>query len=258
VSGRRHSPAHGRSLGIQVVRPSPRQMDRRTLIAACIVLGILALPAVPASAQIALITDSSGRRLFINDNPPMVIRPVATKGHSIYLPAGSSVTGRLRPSLNVDQDGVDRIVKEAAEKHHVDPALIRAVIEAESGWNASAVSRRGAAGLMQLHPATAQRLGVHDVFNPQQNVDAGARYLRTLLERYNGNLDLALAAYNAGEGAVDRHGGIPPFRETRNYVQKVQNAYFRSGSGRMDSAWGAYRTIRKETDAQGRTVFTND
>jgi soluble lytic murein transglycosylase-like protein len=232
-------------------------MDRRTFITACIVLGILALSAVPASAQIALVTDSSGRRLFINANPPMV-KPVAAKGRAIYLPAGSTTMGRLRPALHVDQDGVDRIVKEAAEKHRVDPALIRAVIQAESGWNNSAVSRRGAAGLMQLHPATAQRLGVQDVFNPQQNVDAGARYLGTLLERYNGNLDLALAAYNAGEGAVDRHGGIPPFRETRNYVQKVQNAYFRPGSGRLDSAWGSSRAIRKQTDAQGRTVFTND
>lgn len=242
----------------QIVSPSPRQMDRRTLITAGILLGVLAFLVAPAGAQIALVTDTSGRRLFINDNPPMVVKPVLKGRATIFLPSESSLMGHSRPALNLHQDGVDRIVKEAAEKHHVDPALIRAVIEAESGWNASAVSRRGAGGLMQLHPATAQRLGVQDVFNPRQNVDAGARHLRTLLERYNGNLDFALAAYNAGEGAVDRHGGIPPFRETRNYVQKVQNAYFRPGSGRFDTAWGAYRTIRKETDAQGHTIFTND
>ncbi|HYA96490.1 MAG TPA: lytic transglycosylase domain-containing protein [Methylomirabilota bacterium] len=234
-------------------------MNKRIAAAACIVLGALALFAATASAQIATVTDNAGRKLFINDNPPVLVKPVVAKARTgIYLPADASLSGRLRPAVHADPDSVDRIVMEAAEKHHVDPALIRAVIETESGWNVGAVSRRGAAGLMQLHPATAQRLGVHDIFNPQQNIDAGARYLRALLERYNGNLDLALAAYNAGEGAVDRHGGIPPFRETRNYVQKVQNAYLRPGSGRLDSPWGAVRAIRKETDSQGRTVFTND
>lgn len=110
---------------------------------------------------------------------------------------------------------------------------------------------------MQLLPVTARRFGVNDVFNPRQNVEAGVRYLKTLLDRYNGDLDLALAAYNAGEGAVARHGGVPPFRETRDYVQKVQNEYFRPGSGRLANPWNGSRAIRKETDAQGRTVFTN-
>ncbi len=111
---------------------------------------------------------------------------------------------------------------------------------------------------MQLIPTTAVRFGVNDAFSPQQNVDAGVRYLKTLLERYNGNLDLALAAYNAGEGAVDRAHGIPAFRETRDYVQKVQNAYFRPGSGRMEGLWVNSRAIRKDTDTSGRTIFTND
>ena len=111
---------------------------------------------------------------------------------------------------------------------------------------------------MQLIPTTAQRFGAHDVFNPKQNVDAGVRYLKTLLERYNGNLDLALAAYNAGEGAVDRAGGIPHYRETRNYVQKVQNAYFRPGSGRLPDAFINPRAIRREPDTSGRIIFTND
>src|SRR5258708_29605815 len=98
---------------------------------------------------------------------------------------------------------------------------------------------------MQVIPRTAQRFGANDVFNPKQNVDAGAHYLKTLLERYNGNLDLALAAYNAGEGAVDRAHGVPAFRETRNYVQKVQNAYFRPGSGRLGDGWRNPRAIHK-------------
>ena len=136
-----------------------------------------------------------------------------------------------RPAMSIDRDGVDQLVQEAAERHRVDPALVRAVIETESNWNPGAYSRKGAIGLMQLIPTTAQRFGASDAFNPKQNVDAGVRYLKTLLERYNGNLDLALAAYNAGEGAVDRAHGIPAYRETRNYVQKVQNAYYRPGSG---------------------------
>jgi soluble lytic murein transglycosylase-like protein len=234
-------------------------MAKRTLIAATIALEMLVLCVPSTRAQIAVVTNESGRRLFINDNPPMLIRKTSAKARAtIYLPAESSFAGRSRPAVNLDRDGTERIVREAAERHRVDPALIRAVIQTESGGNPAAVSRKGAAGLMQLHPATAQRFGVRDVFNPQQNVDAGAHYLKMLLERYNGNLDLALAAYNAGEGAVDRHGGIPPFRETRNYVLKVQNAYFRPGSGHLDSAWGSSHPIRRETDAQGRIIFTND
>jgi soluble lytic murein transglycosylase-like protein len=140
----------------------------------------------------------------------------------------------------------------------VDPALVRAVIETESNWNPRAVSRKGAGGLMQLIPTTAQRYGANDLFNPEQNIDAGVRHLKSLLQRYNGNLDLALAAYNAGEGAVDRAGGIPHYRETKNYVQKVQNAYFRPGSGRLADAFINTRAIRRDVNASGRIIFSND
>jgi len=132
------------------------------------------------------------------------------------------------------------------------------VIETESNWNPRAHSRKGAGGLMQLIPTTAQRYGARDLFNPEQNIDAGVRHLKMLLQRYNGNLDLALAAYNAGEGTVDRFGGVPPIRETRNYVQKVQNAYFRPGSGRMTDLFANPRAIRKDVTDSGRVIFTND
>ena len=153
---------------------------------------------------------------------------------------------------------MEKLVSDAAERHQVDPALVRAVIETESNWNPAAVSRKGALGLMQLIPTTAQRFGANNALSPKQNVDAGVKYLKTLLERYNGNLDLALAAYNAGEGAVDRAHGVPAFRETRNYVQKVQDAYFRPGSGRLDSAYTRPNQIHKSVDSNDRIIFTND
>src|SRR5256886_6776595 len=157
--------------------------------------------------------------------------------------------------MNVDRDGVEKLIHEAAERHRMDPALVRAVIETESNWNPKAYSHKGAGGLMQLIPTTAQRYGAYDVFDPQQNIDAGVKYLRTLLERYHGNLDLALAAYNAGEGAVDRAGGVPSFRETRDYVQKVQNAYFRRGSGRLFFFYVNAHPIHLHFSPTGRFTF---
>lgn len=224
-------------------------------------ISLLILALVPACTQAQIMPEiqRDGRKIFVNAEPPAKLKlqkfgePI-----TIYLPAESSLTGQSRPAVSLDRDGAEKIIREAADRHNVDPALIRAVIETESHWNPSAISRRGAAGLMQLIPGTAERYGVKDVFNPKQNVDAGARHLRVLLDRYSGNLDLALAAYNAGEGAVDRHRGVPPFRETRDYVLKVTNAYFRPGSGHLGNWWTASRPIYKETDERGRIVFTNE
>lgn len=118
------------------------------------------------------------------------------------------------------------LVTEAARRHEVDAALLHAVIRAESAYNPKAVSRKGAAGLMQLMPATAQRLGVDDVYDPAQNIHGGARYLKELLLRFRNNLPLTLAAYNAGENAVARYNNrIPPFSETRSYVSRVLDFY---------------------------------
>jgi soluble lytic murein transglycosylase-like protein len=112
-------------------------------------------------------------------------------------------------------------VRAAAAEFGVDEAVVRAIIHAESAFRPNAVSHAGAQGLMQLIPATASRFGVSDVFDPNQNIRGGVQYLAWLLKRYEGNLTLAAAGYNAGEGAVDRHGGVPPYAETQRYVQRV-------------------------------------
>ena len=113
------------------------------------------------------------------------------------------------------------LIGAAASRHGVDPALLTAMAQAESSFDPRAVSPKGAAGLLQLMPATAERFGVTDLFDAPQNVEGAARYLRWLLERFEGSTELALAGYNAGEGTVDRYRGIPPYRETREYVSRV-------------------------------------
>ena len=119
------------------------------------------------------------------------------------------------------------VMADAAREHRVDPRLLAAVAARESAFNARAVSSVGACGLMQLMPQTARFLGVSNVFDPRENVFGGARYLRTLLDTFNGDLDLTLAAYNAGPGAVQKYGGVPPYRETQAYVRAVRGAYER-------------------------------
>lgn len=220
--------------------------------------------ALPVQAQVASILDERGRRVFINDEPPIVRRASDIKAGSrrglnpaVSMSQSAALANR-QPYSQLPKEGLERMVHEVAERHRVDPALVRAVVAAESNWNPSAISRRGALGLMQLIPGTAQRFGVGDPFNPQQNLDGGVRYLRTLLERYNGNLNLSLAAYNAGEGAVARARGIPRYRETLNYVQRVTDFYFRPDSDRLPSWWIAPHSIQRTTDGRGRVIFTNE
>jgi soluble lytic murein transglycosylase-like protein len=127
---------------------------------------------------------------------------------------------------NIDINKYDQLILMACNKHKIDPALIKAVIKAESNFNHQAVSPVGAQGLMQLMPATASQLQVEDAFHPEKNIEGGVRYLRYLLTLYHGNLTLALAAYNAGERAVAKHHNqVPPYRETQNYVKRVLSFY---------------------------------
>lgn len=135
----------------------------------------------------------------------------------------TSGTDYLRADIN-------ELIHETGRKEGVDPGLIRAVIQAESAFNPKAVSPVGARGLMQLMPGTARSLGVTDSFDPAQNIEGGTRYLKGLITKYH-DVSKAVAAYNAGPGAVDKYDGIPPYRETQNYVQKVMNLYSGAQSG---------------------------
>jgi soluble lytic murein transglycosylase-like protein len=225
-------------------------MSTRSISVAILAAAAWLSQATPVCAQIASYLNEQGKLVFVNEDSPRTRH-------------GSTISARLvaskGPLLSTPPDRLDGIVREAAQRHQVDPELVKAVISTESGWNPQAVSRKGAVGLMQLVPETAQRYGVGNPFDPAQNVEGGTTYLRTLLDRYNGDLNKSLAAYNAGERAVDHSGGVPPIPETRRYVEKVTDAYFRPGSGR-DPALGdpPRHPIRQEADSKGRVVFTNE
>ena len=151
---------------------------------------------------------------------------------------GSSEASVL-PSYSRNKNAFDQMIRQAAQQHGVSEGLIKAVMHTESGFNINARSPVGAQGLMQLMPATARRFNVSNAYDPQQNIFGGARYLSWLLKRFNGNTQLAIAAYNAGEGNIDKYGGIPPFRETQDYVRRVtsrfQNLYSSSLSSTSSS-----------------------
>jgi soluble lytic murein transglycosylase-like protein len=196
-----------------------------------------------AGAQIYAWRDASGT-LVLSDRK--IDAPT-----DVYVVEGAPAYRTTRPEATapqenrVEADRFDSLVVEHATRHSLRPELVRAVIQVESGFNPRARSVKGAMGLMQLMPATAMALGVRDPYDPADNIRGGTAYLRQLLDRYDGNEELALAAYNAGAGAVDRHGGrVPPYRETVDYVHKVGSAAGRSGPTRLaNSKRIVYKTI---------------
>jgi soluble lytic murein transglycosylase-like protein len=187
-------------------------MRTRFVIVALVLLVAGLLPC-PASAQIYTWRDAEGH-LVLSDRP-------AGQGAAYAGPSTGDIR-TTRPVTGRATGAYDGIIEEHAAAHGISPDLVRAVIQVESGFNPRAVSRKGAMGLMQLMPATATHYRVLDPFDPAENIRAGVAYLRRLLDRYSNRVDLALAAYNAGPGAVDRHGErVPPYKETREYVRKI-------------------------------------
>jgi soluble lytic murein transglycosylase-like protein len=150
---------------------------------------------------------------------------------------------------------IDASIVMAAARHNVDPNLVRAVVKVESNFNSNAVSRKGAMGLMQLMPSTARQLNVKNPFDPEQNVDAGVRHLKQLLENYGGDVNLTLAAYNAGSGAVARSAGIPHYAETQNYVRRITNLYY--GGFDFTPSGASRDPVRVQRDARGVLYISN-
>ena len=199
------------------MRPPRVSLTTLQLLPATLVVCALAALAVPAEAQIYSWRDASGT-LVLSNKP----RTEAGEVTTYAVRGAAAIRTTTRPEWSERQRQFDTLIEEYARANGVSADLVRAVIQAESNFNPRAVSAKGAMGLMQLMPATARELGVSDPFHPAQNIRGGVTYLARLLAKYDQNVELALAAYNAGAGNVERYGNaVPPFKETREYVKKI-------------------------------------
>ena len=267
-------------------------MRRSLKIALMAALAAISLPTSlwAQSAPITTTTDDSGRKIYVNDeaSPTSATaatapranglvywsstehrwKPVPTSGAAIraarsaasevntYLDGGSQL--RLNRGRVFTEQEIDAAIVQAAARHNVDANLVRSVVKVESNFNPNAVSRKGAMGLMQLMPSTARSLNVSNPFDPEQNVDAGVRHLKRLLESYGGDIRLSLAAYNAGSGAVARSAGVPRFAETRNYVRRITDLYFGGGDPGSHIIGNPVRDpVRVQRDARGVLYISN-
>jgi Transglycosylase SLT domain len=166
-----------------------------------------------ASAGVKVVRGEDGRRIIFNESSDQRARRFSTQ--LVAIPeVANAPTGGLEP-----------LIRQHAENANLDPRLIQALIQVESGYNAAALSNKGAMGLMQLMPGTAKDLAVTDPYDPAENIRAGIKFFRGLVDRFDGQLEIALAAYNAGPGAVEKYGGIPPYSETREYVRRILALY---------------------------------
>lgn len=242
-------------------------------------------------------TDDSGRTIYVNEEVPAAAsrrsqapaarqnslvfwsatehrwKPVpsanvraarsAAEEVSQYLGRGSKQglgsTQNFAPGRVFTQQEIDAAIEQSAARHNVDPNLVRAVIKVESNFNPNAVSRKGAMGLMQLMPQTARQLNVTNPFDPGQNVDAGVRHLKQLMQNYGGDVKLTLAAYNAGQGAVARSAGVPHIAETRNYVKRITQLYYGGSDPVLSRLFQSpvQEPIRVQRDARGVLYFSN-
>ena len=211
------------------------------------IIGILVLAVLPSATRADYLVLRSGARVNVSSYELRgdryraqiaggwaefaVADVVAIEPEEIFVAA---------PKMPLEQAPFGELIRKAAEKYGVDADLVFSVVAAESNFNPKAISRRNARGLMQLLPETAKRLGVRDIYDPAQNIDGGTRYLRDLLKLYDGDLALTLAAYNAGPGAVQRYGRIPPYNETIAYIRAIRKTYaLRKSSGEKSASSAA-------------------
>ncbi len=236
-------------------------MRRHTLIGFTALL-LLGLPVRKAAADIFQYTDDQGVIHFSNVDAgkgkksyrikrEMPAASESARGSQAFPSRRSSMAESASP-VRIPPEYVD-IINQACDRHGVDPALVHAIVKVESGFNPYALSRKGAMGLMQLMPQTAVDMNVHNSFSPTENIDGGVKYLRYLIDRYEGNLSLALAAYNSGETAVKKWGTVPPFRETQQYVQRILKLY--NGTG---ETFTPRYTIYIGYDENGGLLLTDD
>jgi hypothetical protein len=236
------------------------QMLRRAKLV-CAIAAFLCLPLKQASADIYQYTDKDGVIHFSNvgvGTGKKIKKVKSEQATPQYTPPASlsrtENTESLAQASMPPSDYVD-VITNACDRHGVDPKLVHALVKVESDFNPYAMSRKGAMGLMQLMPQTASDMNVQNTFNPHENVDGGVRYLRYLIDRYDGNLSLALAAYNAGETAVKRWGTIPPFAETQNYVSRILKLYNGKGAG---VSHAPHYTIFVGYSEDGAVTLTDD
>jgi soluble lytic murein transglycosylase-like protein len=214
-------------------------------------LAVVLVGAAPARAETYQFVGPDGTVHFTNAPSD----PRYRRMNGVPKTSSGTAEGLLRVPVTVSAMSLTDTIRNAAHRHGVSERVVAAVIRVESGFNARAVSPKGARGLMQLMPATAAVLGVRNSFDPEENIDGGVRHLRGLLDRYGNNLPLALAAYNAGEGAVNNHRGIPPYPETQAYVERILAIIGDKAhtAAIMPVAGPSYRY----TNDEGAVVYTN-
>lgn len=224
---------------------------------------IMPLATSTHAGQIYMYKDSNGSTLLTNrksaDRSLTKVKVTYYPDSNIhsYRNWGNSEASVL-PSYSRNKNAFDHIIQQAAQQHGVSEGLIKAVMHTESGFNVNARSPVGAQGLMQLMPATARRFNVSNAYDPHENIMAGAKYLAWLLKRFNGNTTLALAGYNAGEGNVTKYGGVPPFRETQDYVRRVTSRYnnlYASGVNASSSNSAITANNNSNTQSQNAQVI---